>query len=64
MPLPPKSEISRFYPSSVVAQSGMCWTWLEIPVADFLVARLILISSPTLVKSSINPSLDDMFLHM
>ena len=35
-----KSEISRFYPSSVDAQLGLCQTWSETPKTGFLVSRL------------------------
>ena len=39
--LPLKSEISGFYPYSVVAQAGLCRTWSEIPKTGFLASRLI-----------------------
>ena len=38
----PKSEISRFYPSSVIAQSDLCRTRSETPKTGFLITRLIL----------------------
>ena len=31
----PKSEISSFYPSSVLVQLGLCQTWLETPKTAF-----------------------------
>ena len=31
-PLLPKSEISDLYPSSVIAQPGLCGTWSETPI--------------------------------
>ena len=36
-----KSEISRFYPASVAAQAGLCWTWSETPKTGFLTSGLI-----------------------
>ena len=40
IPLLPKSEISRFYPSFVVVQSGLYRTWSEISKTGFLRTRL------------------------
>ena len=40
IPLLPKSEISRFYPSSVTVQPGLCRTWSETPKTGFLTTRL------------------------
>ena len=42
IPLLPKSEISRFKPSSVAVQPGLCRTWSETPKTGFLTTRLIL----------------------
>ena len=36
IPLLPKSEISRLYPSSVAVQTGLCRTWSETPKTGFL----------------------------
>ena len=41
IPLLPKSEISRLYPYSVIAQPGLCGTWSETPKTGFLTTRLI-----------------------
>ena len=40
IPLPLKSEISSFYPSSVAAQAGLCRTWLGTPKIGFVVSWL------------------------
>ena len=40
IPLLPKSEISRLYPSSVAVQPGLCRTWSETPKTGFLRTRL------------------------
>ena len=40
IPLLRKFEISSLYPSSVTAQPGLCWTWLETPKTGFLTTRL------------------------
>ena len=42
IPLPLKSEISSFYPSSVAAHAGSCRTWSETPKTSFLALLLIL----------------------
>ena len=42
IPLPPKSEISTIYPSSVVVQPGLCRTWSETPETDFLMTHVIM----------------------
>ena len=42
IPLLPKSEISRLYPSSVVARPGLCRTWSETLKTGFLMTRLIM----------------------
>ena len=36
-----KSEISSFWPASVLVQLGLCQTWSETPKNGFLVSRLI-----------------------
>ena len=41
IPLLPKSEISRFQPSSVAVQLCLCRTWSETPKTSFLRTRLI-----------------------
>ena len=41
IPLPPKSENSSLYPSSVTVQLGLCWTWSETPKTGFLRTRPI-----------------------
>ena len=41
IPLLPKSEISRLYPSSVTVQPGLCRTWSETTKTGFLRRRLI-----------------------
>ena len=38
----PKSEISSLQSSSVVVQSGLCWTWSESQKTGFLTMLLIL----------------------
>ena len=40
IPLLPKSEISTVKPSSVVAQPGLCRTWLETPKTGLLSLQL------------------------
>ena len=40
IPLLPKSEISSLYTYSVIAQPGLCGTWLETPKTAFLTTRL------------------------
>ena len=40
IPLQPKSEISRLYPSSVTAQLDLCGVWSETPKTGFLITRL------------------------
>ena len=55
IPLPPKSEISSFYPSSVAAQPGLCQTWSETPKTGFLTTRLI--SIPMILVNRIIPAL-------
>ena len=45
IPLLSKSEISSFYPSSDVVQTGLCGTWSETPKTGFLRTRLICIST-------------------
>ena len=41
IPLLLKSEISRFYPSSVTVQAGLYWTRSESQIVGFLMHRLI-----------------------
>ena len=41
VPLLPKFGITNLKPSSVSVQSGLCWTWSEIPTTGFLLTRLI-----------------------
>ena len=41
IPLFSKYEISSLWPSSVVAQPGLCRTWSETPKTGFLPTRLI-----------------------
>ena len=36
-----KSEISSTKASSLIVQSGLCWTWAETPKTGFLTTRLI-----------------------
>ena len=40
IPLPPNSEISSHYRSSVAAQPGFCRTWSESPKTGFLTTGL------------------------
>ena len=40
IPLPPKSEISSLYTSSVAVQPGLCWAWSETPKTGFFTTRL------------------------
>ena len=40
IPLFLKAEIARAYPSSVAAQAGLCRTWSETKIVDFLMHRL------------------------
>ena len=42
IPLLPIYEISRFCPSCVVVQAGLCGTWSETPKTGFHTTRLIL----------------------
>ena len=44
IPLLPQSEISSFYPYSVIAQLGLCPIWLEIQKTGFsrVAAQLLL----------------------
>ena len=55
IPLLPKSEISSLWPYSLVAQSGLCQTWLETPKTGFLTKRLKyhLFSSSVIFKISV-----------
>ena len=39
IPLVPKSETSSLWPSSVVVQPGLCWTWMETPKTGFLMTQ-------------------------
>ena len=41
IPLPPKTEFSRLWPSSVAVQPGLCRTWSKITKTGFLATRLI-----------------------
>ena len=41
VPLLPESEISSLWPSSVVVQHGLCWTWSEASKTGILTTRLI-----------------------
>ena len=41
IPLLPNCQISRFQPSSVAVQPGLCRTWSETPKTGFLRTRLI-----------------------
>ena len=34
-------EISSLYPTCVVVQLGLCWTWSETPKTGFLRTRLL-----------------------
>ena len=52
IPLLPKSEISSFWPSSVVVQLGLCRTRSEIPKTGFLTTRLTLKRSLVLFSSN------------
>ena len=46
IPLLSKSKISSLSLSSVTVQSGLCRTWSETQIVDFLMHRLIFISLP------------------
>ena len=39
-----KSKISSFWPASVTVQPGLCQTWSELKIADFLMQRLICVN--------------------
>ena len=34
-------KFKSFYPASVAVQSGLCQTWSETPIVDFLMQRII-----------------------
>ena len=60
IPLLPKSEHSRLYPSSVTVQPGLCRTWSETPKTGFLTTIL-----PCHVPASTVPcELKFKFLHL
>ena len=66
IPLPPKSEISSLYPSSVAVQPGLCQTWSETPKTGFLTTRLKYMSlvtrKPVLDIHSIKVWFTDVFV--
>ena len=43
IPLLSKSKILSLYPSSELVQAGLCRTWSETQIVDFLMHRLIFI---------------------
>ena len=55
IPLLPKTEISSFYASSVIAQPGLCGIWSETLKTDFL-KRLISFCLKTIAEPEQTPS--------
>ena len=58
-PLPVKSEIASFHPSSATVQASLCQTWSETPKTSFLASRLYYFSSSNYCVLHDNSNLRD-----